>query len=115
MALTKYLISFNDGAMDFSEEELAIVTQAGLAVAREATEAGVWVFSGGLTDHRGASVVAVDGTVGVGHPDDAGEHLGGFAVIDVASRDEALRWAAKIAAACHCAQEVRAFVPDPPR
>ncbi|MHB8334783.1 MAG: hypothetical protein ACYDEH_07820 [Acidimicrobiales bacterium] len=60
MALTKYLISFNDGAMDFSEEELAIV-------------------------------------------------------IEVASRDGAPRCAAKIATACHCAQEVRAFVPDPSR
>ena len=113
--MTKYLISFNEGAMDFSDEEMATVTDAGLAVAREATEAGVWVFSGGLTDYRGASVVAVDGTVGLSHWDAAAGHLGGFAVIDVASRDEALRWAAKIAAACHCAQEVRAFVPDPPR
>ncbi len=26
-ALTKYLISFNEGAMDFSEEELAIVIE----------------------------------------------------------------------------------------
>jgi hypothetical protein len=33
--------------------------------------------------------------------------------IDVPSREEALQWAAKIAAACRCAQEVREFAPDP--
>ena len=40
-------------------------------------------------------------------------YVGGFAVVDVASREEALEWAAKIAVACRCAQEVRAFVLDP--
>jgi hypothetical protein len=34
-------------------------------------------------------------------------------VVDVASRDEALAWAAKIAVACRCAQEVREIMPDP--
>jgi hypothetical protein len=34
-------------------------------------------------------------------------------VVEVPSREEALEWAAKIAAACRCAQEVRAFGPDP--
>jgi hypothetical protein len=38
-------------------------------------------------------------------------YIGGFSVIDVPSRDEALAWAAKIAVACRCAQEVREFVP----
>ena len=28
-------------------------------------------------------------------------------------REEALAWAAKIAVACRCAQEVREFMPDP--
>ena len=41
------------------------------------------------------------------------EHLGGFAVVDVPSREEALEWAAKIAAACRCAQEVFELLPDP--
>ncbi|MFD6692231.1 hypothetical protein ACFWD8_05495, partial [Micromonospora aurantiaca] len=34
-------------------------------------------------------------------------------VLDVASRDEALKWAAKIAVSCRCAQEVREIMPDP--
>ncbi len=41
------------------------------------------------------------------------EHLGGFAVVDVPSREEALEWAAKIAVACRCAQEERELLPDP--
>jgi len=41
------------------------------------------------------------------------QYLGGFAVVDVPSREAALQWAAKFAVACGCAQEVREFVPDP--
>ena len=41
------------------------------------------------------------------------EVIGGFVVVDVASREEALVWAAKFADACRCAQEVREILPDP--
>ena len=41
------------------------------------------------------------------------EAIGGFCVVDVRSREEALEWAAKTAGACRCAQEVREFMPDP--
>ena len=34
-------------------------------------------------------------------------------IIEVPSRDDALRWAAKFAAACRCAQEVREIMYDP--
>ena len=40
-------------------------------------------------------------------------YIGGFSVVEVPSRQEALNWAAKIAVACRCAQEVREFLPDP--
>jgi hypothetical protein len=111
--MTQYLISFDEGAMTFPEEELPDVTEAAMSVAREAMDAGVWVFSGGLKNHSEPSVVATDGTVTDGPPPESKEHLGGFAVVDVSSREEALEWAAKIAVACRCAQEVREFVPDP--
>jgi len=109
--MTKYLISFDDGAMTFPEEDLPDVAKAARAVIQEAKGAGVWVFSGGL-EHQVPSVVATDGTVTDGPYPESKEHLGGFAVVDVASRDEALEWAAKIAAACRCAQEVFEFLPD---
>ena len=41
------------------------------------------------------------------------EVIGGLTVVNVPSREEALEWAAKIAVACRCAQEVRAIGPDP--
>ncbi len=110
--MTRYLISFDDGAMDFPEEELQDVADAARAVRMEAKDAGVWVFSAGL-EHQVPSVVATDGTVTDGPYPETKEHLGGFAVVDVPSREEALEWAAKIAAACRCAQEVFELLPDP--
>ena len=110
--MTRYLISFNDGAMTFPEEELPEVTKAALKVVHEAQDAGVWVFSAGLESQR-ASIVATDGTVTDGPYPETKEVIGGFCVVDVPSREEALAWAAKTAAACRCAQEVREFMPDP--
>lgn len=75
----------------------------------EAKQAGVWVFGGGFHSHEEVSVVGTDGTVADGPEPKA--YIGGFSVVDVASREEALEWAAKIAVACRCAQEVREFVP----
>lgn len=109
--MTRYLISFDDGAMTFPEDELPAVADAAHAVVQEAKDAGVWVFGGGLHSHEAVSVVATDGTVTDGPQRKA--YIGGFSVVDVPSRDEALKWAAKIAVACRCAQEVREFVPDP--
>ncbi|MFD8078700.1 YciI family protein [Streptomyces sp. NPDC059718] len=109
--MTRYLISFDDGAMTFPEEDLPEVAEASHQVVREAQDAGVWVFGGGLERQR-ASVVATDGTVSDGPYPETKAVLGGFSVIDVPSREDALRWAAKIAAACRCAQEVREIMPD---
>jgi hypothetical protein len=110
--MTQYLISFDDGAMIIPEEEMPDVAKAAHEVVKEAEDAGVWVFSGGLESQR-ASVVATDGTVTDGPYPETKEVLGGFAVVDVHSREEALEWAAKIAVACRCAQEVREFLADP--
>jgi len=111
--MPRYLISFDDGAMTFPEEELPDVDKAAHAVGQEAKAAGVWVFAGGLKDHEKVSVVATDGTVTEGPHPDKNEYLGGFAIVDVPSHEEALQWAAKIAVACRCAQEVREILPDP--
>jgi hypothetical protein len=111
--MTRYLISFDDGAMTFPEEDLPDVAKATREVVREAVNAGVWVFGGGLESQR-ASVVATDGMVTDGPFPETKEVIGGFCVVDVPSREEALEWAAKTAAACRCAQEVRELLPDPP-
>ena len=112
--MARYLISFDDGAMDFiPEEEGPAVADAAHAVIRDAQDAGVWVFAGGVYPHDEVSVcrVAPDGTVTDGAENKA--YIAGVTIIDVPSREEALEWAAKIAAACRCAQEVREFGPDP--
>ena len=108
--MTRYLISFDDGAMTFPEEDLPDVSKAAWKVVQEAKDAGVWVFGGGLESQR-ASIVATDGTVTDGPYPETKEVIGGFAVVDVATREEALEWAAKIAVACRCPQEVFEVLP----
>ncbi|MEV0156282.1 YciI family protein [Micromonospora sp. NPDC050686] len=111
--MTRYLISFNDGAMDhIPAEEIPDVSKATHAVVQEAVNAGVWVFGTGL-ERQQASIVATDGMVTDGPYPETKEVIGGLVVVDVASREEALAWAAKIAATCRCAQEVRELLPDP--
>ncbi|WP_456789473.1 YciI family protein [Cellulomonas sp. P5_C5] len=111
--MPQFLISFNDGAMDhITADELPEVGKAAQAVVQEAVDAGVWVFAGGLNRQR-ASVVGTDGIVTDGPYPETKEVIGGLVVVDVPSRDDALAWAAKIAHACRCAQEVRQLGPDP--
>jgi hypothetical protein len=112
--MTRYLISFPSPAMDhIPEEDWPAVSEAAHAVAREAMDAGLWVFGGGIAEDVEPVTVAGDGTVTAGTYPQTSELDGGFAVVDVPSRDEAVQWAARIAAACRCPQELRAFMPDP--
>ena len=111
--MTRYLISFPDGAMDhIPEKELPDVAKAAHAVVQDALNAGVYLFAGGLEFQR-PSIVATDGTVTDGPYPQTKDLSGGFTIVDVPTREAALQWAAKIAAACRCAQEVRQFGPDP--
>ena len=111
--MTRYLISFGAHAMDhIPDEDVPAVAKAAHAAVQEAVNADVFVCAGGLEDQR-ASIVATDGTVTDGPYPGTKKHIGGFAIVDVPSREEALEWAAKIAVACRCAQEVRELLPDP--
>ncbi len=109
LGMTRYLISFPSGAMDhIPEEEGSEVARAAHAVIQEAKDAGVYFFAGGLDEDVEPFMVADDGTVTPStYP------LGGFTIIDVPSREAALDWAAKIAVACRCAQEVCEIGFDP--
>jgi len=111
--MARYLISFDRGWMTFPEEDLPDVAKAARAVIKEAVDAGVFVFAGGIGDDEKTALVAVDGAVTDGPYPETKEMIGGFAVLDVPTRDDAIAWAAKIAVACRCAQEVREFLPDP--
>lgn len=75
--------------------------------------AGVRVFVGGLRARGEAKSIRwrSDGEVEVsdGTYLRAGEHVGGFWVLEVADPDEALEWGRKAAAACRASVEVRPF------
>ena len=110
--MPRYLTSLDDGSMTLPAEDLPAAADAAHAVPREAKAAGVWVHGGGLERQR-AGIVATAGTVVDGPSPETKAVIGGFSIIDVPTRAEALAWAAKIAAACRCAQEVRALTDDP--
>jgi hypothetical protein len=108
--MTRYLISFGAHAMDhIPDEDSPAVGRAAHDVVQEAISAGVFVCAGGLVDEP-VSIVTADGTVTRGPRPDA---VGGMTVVDVPSREEALRWGARIADACRCPQEVREIGDDP--
>lgn len=110
--MTRYLLSFDDGTMDIPEHEMEAVGKAAHEVVRDAQSAGVWVTGAGLESQR-ATVVAPDGTITEGPYPETKAVLGGFAIVDVSSREDALAWASKFAAACRCAQEIRELMDDP--
>ena len=111
--MTKYLITFPASAMNVPAEEMAAVSEASHAVIREAKEAGVYVFGGGLDSSIAPVMVRPDGaTLNETYPQTR-DLDGGFCVLDLPSRAAAIHWAAKIATACRCPQELRAFMYDP--
>ena len=107
--MAHYLISFDEGTMVIPDADLPEVARAATQVCQDATDAGVFVVGGGMVGEA-ASIAHPDGTVASGLYPETKTTLGGFVVVDVASREEAVDWAARLAVACRCAQEVRAFV-----
>ena len=111
--MPRYLISFDDGSMDhIPDEDWPSVGEAAHGVVRDAKAAGIWIFGGGVQRQQ-STIVATDGAITVGPVPETKAVIGGFSIIEVPSRKEALVWAARIAAACRCAQEVREIMFDP--
>lgn len=94
-------------------EELPAVSAATRVVVRELKDAGAWVFGGAINDQTPVSIVSADGTTKNGTCPQTRDFDGGFTIIEVATREEALMWAARFAASCRCAQELREFYYDP--
>ena len=111
--MAKYLISFPAPAMDVPEEDLVEVGEAARAVIREAKHAGVYVFGGGINEGIAPLMIAADGAVTNETYPQTKELSGGLCVLELPSRDAAIEWAAKIAKACRCSQELREFAYDP--
>lgn len=106
--MIKYLITFPSEAMDVPEAEMPAVGDAARAVIEEAKAAGVYVFAGGIEEAVAPRLVLADGSVSDEiYP---GSRLnGGFTVLELPAREDAIVWASKLAAACRCAQELREF------
>lgn len=108
-----YLISFPSAAMVLPEGELESVGRAARAVIEEARAAGVYVFGGGIDESVPPVLVSADGTVAKGGYPWAPPLNGGFTVLALPSREDAVSWAARLAKACCCQQELRVFGFDP--
>ena len=111
--MTKFLISFPSGEMQFEEEDFQTVVDESHAVIQEAKDAGVYVFGGGIDESVPPVRVSADGTVTPGTYPQTSRLEGGYTVLEVPTREEAVAWAAKIATACRCPQELRQFGYDP--
>jgi hypothetical protein len=92
--MTQYLITFPSDAMNhIPDEEMPEVGRAAHAVCQELIDAGVYLLTGDLEEEP-ANLVGTDGTVTDGPRPD---FIGGITIVDVPSREDALKWAAKIA------------------
>ncbi len=111
--MTKFLISFPASAMAVPDEDMPAVAAASRAVIRQAKAAGVYVFGGGINSGVGPLRVAAGGQCTHETYRETQELDGGFCVLELPSREEAIHWAARLAAACRCAQELREFYDDP--
>ena len=111
--MVKYLVSFPASAMDVPDEDMAAVSETSHAVIREAKDAGVYVFGGGINAGVAPLMVAADGSITNETYPQTKEFDGGFCVLELPSREAAVQWAAKIAGACRCSQELREFGYDP--
>ena len=111
--MAKYLISFPSAAMIVPHDELEAVGHDAQFAIEEAKRAGVYVFAGGIDENIPPVLVSANGTIAEGGYPWAPPLNGGFTVLELPSRDEAVAWAARIAKACRCDQELRVFGFDP--
>jgi len=109
----KYLISFPSAAMVLSEQEFLAAGRDSHAVIEDAKRAGVYVFGGGIDEGVPPVRVAADGRVSEGGYPEGPRLDGGFCVLELPTRADAITWAARIARSCRCEQELRVFMFDP--
>lgn len=111
--MARYLISFPAAAMVVADEDWDAVVRDSHAVIEEAKAASVYVFGGGIDEGVPPVLVSADGEVAAGGYPWAPALNGGLTILELPSREEAIAWAARIATACRCDQELRVFGFDP--
>jgi hypothetical protein len=109
--MPQYLLNVIQPDGDVPAPEILEPIMADLRALRaEMQDAGAWVFSAGLypastatvVRHNRGDVLMTDGPFA-----EAGEHIGGFTLIEAPDLDEALAWAARMSKACTLPIEVR--------
>ena len=107
--MSKYLISFPSAAVDTAPEAFPDVTESPHEATREAKAAGVYVFGGGIDESVVPVLVHADGSI-----TSETSHLdGGFCVLELPAREDALRWGARVAAGWRTPPGLRMFGDDP--
>src|SRR5574341_2014791 len=94
-SMAKCLISFPRAAMVVPDGELKAVGRDAHAVIDEAKAAGVYVFGGGIDEDVQPVLVSANGTVAQGGYPWAPSLDGGFTVLELPTREEAVKWAAR--------------------
>jgi hypothetical protein len=113
IVMTQYLLALYraDGEQRPEAQTRQVWADVG-ALGERLTDAGAFVFQGGLIPAESATVVRQSGrdfVVTDGPYAETKEHLAGFWVINAADLDEALEWARLTAAAQQRPIEVRPF------
>lgn len=111
--MTKYLITFPSAAMQLQPDEFEAVGADARRFVQSAKEAGVYVFAGGINEDVASVMVHGDGSATDETYPQTRQLDGGFCVLELPTRDAALEWSAKLAAACRTPQELREFMYDP--
>jgi hypothetical protein len=106
--LASYMVDFQSRSPEQTRQVWADV----LALRERMTEAGAFVFQGGLVPAESATVVRQSGgdfLITDGPYTETKEHLAGFWIVNAADLDEALEWAKRTTAAQQGRTEVRPF------
>ena len=111
--MTQYLMAVHhDYDSTPPEDEVQQMYADTDAFNKKLTDAGAWVFGGGLEAPSTATVVRSEGGEVLttdGPYAEAKEVLGGFWVIEAPDLDAALSWASEASTACRAPIEVRPF------
>ncbi len=114
--MSKFLLSVwhdEEYVVDFTTEEMQRIGPQVGAFNEELMASGSWVFGDGLQPASTAIVMrmSADGSVSAtdGPYAETKEQIGGFWVLDVGDRDDALEWARKAALAVEGPVELRPF------
>ena len=115
--MTQYMMSVHTvaGEAEPTGEQLQRLYAQVDAFNQKVTDAGIWVFGGGLEPIEATTMVDATGTEPIitdGPFAEAKEWIGGFWILEAPDLDAALKLAAEASAACEGPVEVRPFQPE---